>query len=253
MWKNKMKNTSWKENEKREIEHFSALIDNQEDTWYGNKTVAGQRRIDIRLDLIRQILNPLSEQRILEVGCGHGLFTERLIRLGASVFPFDLCFPLISAANKRKGNHSLQYSVASAHLLPFKTNSMDFVVGNAILHHLNVQAALDECHRVLKPGGSLLFFEPNMVNPQNALSKNVPFLKKLFQESPEETAFFRWSIKKQIEEAGFINVRVTPFDFLYPLTPKPFIQLAEKIGKILEITPLIKEIAGSLILFGKKS
>lgn len=247
-----MKNSSWKENEQKEIKHFSELSETQEDTWYGNKTGAGQRRIDIRLDLVRQILNPCPGQRILEVGCGHGLFTERLIHLEAKVYPFDLCFPLISAANKRKGNHRVHYNVASAHLLPFKTNSMDYVVGNAILHHLNVQTALNECFRVLKSGGSILFFEPNMVNPQNALSKNIPFLKKLFQESPEETAFFRWSIKKQIEEAGFKNIRVTPFDFLYPLTPTSFIHLIEKIGNVLEKIPLIKEIAGSLILFGKK-
>lgn len=247
-----MKTTSWKENEKNEIKHFSELISSVHDCWYGNKTKAGQRRIDIRLELTQRILKPAAQHRILEVGCGHGLFTERLVQLESKIFPFDLCFALIQEANKRKGNNRVVNSVASAHQLPYKNDSFDYVIGNAILHHLDVPISLREYYRVLKPGGVCLFFEPNMMNPQNAISKNVPFLKKFFQESPNETAFFRWAVKKQFEKAGFNNAAATPFDFLYPLTPPSCITFVEKVGNILEKIPILKEFAGSLILYGTK-
>jgi len=87
-----------------------------------------------------------------------------------------------------------------------------------------------------------------MINPQVFLEKNVRFIGKLLQNSPDETAFIHFKLKKTLNKHKFKNITITPFDFLHPLTPKPFIPLFEKIGKMLENTPAIKEIAGSLFI-----
>ena len=41
--------------------------------------------------------------------------------------------------------------------------------------------------------------------------------------SPDEIAFVRWPLARSLRESGFDDIDVEPFDFLYPLTPKPLI------------------------------
>jgi hypothetical protein len=55
-----------------------------------------------------------------------------------------------------------------------------------------------------------------------------------------------------MEDTGFKNVRIFPYDFLHPVTPKPLIGLVNSIGKIIEKIPVLKEIAGSVIIYGEK-
>jgi hypothetical protein len=105
----------------------------------------------------------------------------------------------------------------------------------------------------LKPGGRIAFTEPNMLNPQIALQKNIPWLKRKLGDSPDETAFFSWKIKKFLTSAGFINVQATPFDFLHPAIPPKLINPVLGISKIAEKTPLLKAIAGSLFIQAVKS
>ena len=69
--------------------------------------------------------------------------------------------------------------------------NVDSVVGSSVLHHLEVDAALKEIWRVLKPGGLVFFTEPNMMNPQIAVQENVPAIKeRLGDSSPDETRSF---------------------------------------------------------------
>jgi hypothetical protein len=98
----------------------------------------------------------------------------------------------------------------------------------------------------------MMFTEPNMMNPQVALTKNVPSLKRQAGDSPDETAFFRWQITQKIREHNFVDVSVKPFDFVHPQTPALLLNLTERLTIILEKIPLVKEIAGSLIIQCRK-
>jgi hypothetical protein len=112
--------------------------------------------------------------------------------------------------------------------------------------------ALTEFSRVTKAGGRLVFAEPNMLNPQILIQKNVPFIKRWMGDSPDETAIVRWRMKKMLQRVGYKHVSVFPYDFLHPAIPKPLINVADSIGRIIEKTPLLKEIAGSVIIYGEK-
>ena len=93
-----------------------------------------------------------------------------------------------------------------------------------------------------------MFTEPNMLNPQIAIQKNVPFIKKLVGDSPDETAFFRWSLKNKFSQNGFTEVVVENFDFLHPATPKFMLSYASSLCAKMERIPIIKEISGSLVI-----
>ena len=73
---------------------------------------------------------------------------------------------LISMAKEENLEHRLQASVMDAHDLTLEDNRFDIVLGNGILHHLpQLEVALREINRVLKPGGHAIFQEPMGMNP----------------------------------------------------------------------------------------
>src|SRR5438477_12697061 len=103
-------------------------------------------------------------------------------------------------------------------------------------------------YRVLKPDGTIYFTEPNMLNPQIAIQKNVPWIKRTLGDSPDETAFFRWPLRRVLEQMGYREIRIAAFDFLHPKTPVPLINHVNQLGRFLEKMPVISEFAGSLYI-----
>jgi hypothetical protein len=91
-----------------------------------------------------------------------------------------------------------------------------------------------------------------MLNPQIFLQKNIPALKKALGDSPDETAIIRWKLAKQMKAIGFTKVWIFPYDFLHPSVPKAFIPIVKRVGEWVEKIPVMKEIAGSVIIFGQK-
>ena len=65
-----------------------------------------------------------------------------------------------------------------AHAMGFDDNSFDRVCGSGILHHLDVEMAIEETTRVLKPNGTAVFFEPLGHNPLiNWYRRSTPQLR----------------------------------------------------------------------------
>ena len=91
-----------------------------------------------------------------------------------------------------------------------------------------------------------------MLNPQIWLERNIAFVRKSMNNSPDETAFVRWALKKELIKTGFKDISIRPFDFLHPLTPNILIPVISKIGNLVESIPLVREIAGSLLIYASK-
>jgi hypothetical protein len=120
------------------------------------------------------------------------------------------------------------------------------------LHHLEVEQSLRKIFDLLTPGGVMAFAEPNMLNPQICVQKNIPWIKRMLGDSPDETAFIRWRLAKLLRSIGFEEVQITPFDWLHPSTPRPVMGLVSLIGWVLEKTPLLREFAGSLLIKARR-
>jgi hypothetical protein len=78
-----------------------------------------------------------------------------------------------------------------------------------------------------------------MLNPQIAIQKNVSWVKRKLGDSPDETAFFRWPLQRLLERTGFRDVRIDPFDFLHPKTPRLLVSRLNALGRFLENMPVI--------------
>jgi ubiquinone/menaquinone biosynthesis C-methylase UbiE len=185
---------------------------------------------------------------VLELGCGTGSFTRELARSGADVVAIDVSPELLEIAKANYSASNVRYEIQNAYALSYSEDVFDSVVGSSVLHHLEIEEALRDVYRVLKPSGTINFTEPNMLNPQIAIQKNVPWIKQKLGDSPDETAFFRWSLRRLLEQTGYCDVRIDPFDFLHPKTPAALIDRMNAFGQFLETLPVISEFAGSLYI-----
>lgn len=193
----------------------------------------------------------INGKKVLELGCGTGVFTAEFTKRGVHIVSFDISYELLkSAKDKAKTNKIL---VSDAEFLPFKNEAFDFVIGVSILHHLDLGKVLEEIKMVLKNGGKVILSEPNMANPQIFIQKNIPWLKKIMCDTPTETAFYRNKFNLSLQKKGFTDVQIYPFDFLHPLTPSFMINFIRRFSLFLERIPLVKEIAGSLLIYAQKN
>ena len=234
-----------------ELSHGRKISRNAEFYW-GWSGVAGRLRSERRALMYRSAGNLGPGKKALEIGCGTGIFTSIIARSGADITAIELSPELVERARAENKAPNVAYRVMNVEKLEFPDDSFDCVYGSSVLHHLNLQAALPEMRRVLKPGGAFVFTEPNMLNPQIMLQKNIPALKAYMGDSPDETAFFRWQIKGLLLDAGFSSVKTEPFDFLHPRVPGALAPAVDKLGALLERLPLLKEIAGSLLIKAAK-
>ena len=237
----------------RERDHFESLLALRGALYWAERTAAGQRRRVIRSALLASEAQVAGDgARILEVGCGLGDYTRGLAQSTAgAVTSVDVAPALVRHAHTTRPP-KVRFVAADVEHLPFPGATFDAVVGNAVLHHLRLERAVPEMLRVLKPGGRLCFAEPNMLNPQVFLERNVRWIGQRLDNSPGETAFVRWRIRPLLERLGVEHVGARPFDFLYPLTPERWIAPVERLGRVLERVPVVREIAGSLLIRGVK-
>jgi SAM-dependent methyltransferase len=237
-----------------EIEHSRKIALAGEAVWNWS-SASGQERLKRRVGVFKSAIDGPNKREVwevLELGCGTGLFTQELVSCPVNITAIDVSEELLKIASERVTAKNVTFLTVDAHNMPFFRGDFDAVVGSSVLHHLDVPVALRECCRVLRPGGTITFTEPNMLNPQVWVMINVKCLKHIWHVSPTERAFFSWKLRAQLREAGFTDIRVTPFDFVHPSIPgwllpyvKPFLNWLERI-------PIIRHFSASFIISAKK-
>lgn len=137
-------------------------------------------------------LGEVSGLSVLDYGCGHGMAGIVLARMGAKVTGFDLSGGYLSEAQRRAraNDVSLNLTQVDGERLPFADHSFDRIWGNAVLHHLDLNAALPEIRRVLRPRGIAVFCEPWGGNPfLNWARRYLPYPGK--ERTPDEQPLTR--------------------------------------------------------------
>jgi ubiquinone/menaquinone biosynthesis C-methylase UbiE len=113
-------------------------------------------------------------QSVLEVGCGAGVDLVRFARGRAKVTAVDLAPSAIDLARTNFTQQGLDADlrVANGEALPFPDDAFDLVYAHGVVQYTaDPQRLVDECRRVLKPGGTAIFQVYNRVSWLNALSK----------------------------------------------------------------------------------
>ncbi|HET9104377.1 MAG TPA: class I SAM-dependent methyltransferase [Solirubrobacteraceae bacterium] len=134
--------------------------------------------------------------RSLEIGAGTGYFSLNLLQAGvvAEVTCTDISPGMVATlnANAQRLGLSVRAARADAEALPFADESFDLVLGHAVLHHLpNLRRAFGEFHRVLRPGGRIVFAgEPSRVGdriaayPKRGAAALSPLWRRALRAAP---------------------------------------------------------------------
>jgi len=230
-----------------EINHGKLLVNGGAEDIWGWGTTAGKIRARRRAAWISNRAGLKPGTRVLEIGCGTGIFTEHFSRSGADILAVDISEDLLVYARQRNLPKTVSFVCS-----PFEGLSsdepFDTIIGSSVLHHLDIEPALKHIFRLLKPGGIMAFAEPNMLNPQIMIQSHIPSLRIRMGLSPDETAFFRWRMQRWLANTGFTEIHITPRDWLHPATPPSWIQGVQKLETALEGFPLIREFAGSIYI-----
>lgn len=174
-------------------------------------------------------LGDVAGKRVLDYGCGHGMAAIVLARRGAIVTGFDLSADYVAEAHWRAqaNEASVNFVQADAHALPFADGSFDAIWGNAVLHHLNLDVAVGEIRRVLKPGGVAVFCEPWAENPLLRLARRrLPYHGK--GHTPDEAPLRRHDLIAL--HTAFPNMKWEGFQLLW------MIRRAVRVPQFLERT-----------------
>lgn len=236
----------------REIEHHRGIADRAEIIWNWDSP-SGRRRADRRASIFVERGGLVPGKLALELGCGTGIFLEKVAPAGARIVGLDLSADLLAKARGRlAGAPNVVLHRGDAEHMPYATSSFDTVYGSSVLHHLDLDRALGEVFRVLRPGGRCVFAEPNILNPQVAVMFHLGLTKRYFGVSPDEMAFSRFRALRALRSAGFAEAVVEPFDFLHPATPAALCDVVDRVGRAIERVPALREITGSFVVRARR-
>lgn len=165
---------------------------------------------------------------VLEIGCGAGELLDRMRRrvrlaVGVDVSPVGL-----RLAMERR---SVIAVAGRAEKLPLRDSRVDVVVAQHLIEHLPyAPAAMEEWHRVLRPGGRLVIATPNAAYPD----------RSHFEDPTHTRIFTPESLAAGLEEAGF---RVERLFTLFPYLGKGRLGRAASI-RLATLMMLIPPLAG---------
>jgi len=150
---------------------------------------------------------------VLDVGCGAGVDLARFARGGADVTGVDVAQSAVDLARTNFEQQGIRgrFEVASGEALPFADGTFDLVFAHGVVQYTaDPQRLVDECRRVLKPGGQAVFQVYNRVSWLNALSK----LMKVGLEHEDAPVLLKFSIGEfRRLLRGFREVKIVPERF----------------------------------------
>lgn len=156
-------------------------------------TPIGKLVREIEGELVIDLLRPKAGERILDAGCGTGVFTLDFLTAGAGVVGLDISVPMLHFARKKTAGYAFFALRGDMVQLPFKDNSFDKAVSVTALEFIeDAKDAVAELFRVVRPGGWVVVATLNSLSPWAARRKAKTergqrhILEGAFFRSPDE-------------------------------------------------------------------
>ena len=130
-----------------------------------------QRKADALVELTGRLLGDPAGQRVLDVGCGVGSIDRFLAGRFAHLCGVDTAPDALGRGHRE--NPAVTYAAADGTRLPFPDGGFDVVFAVCVLHHVVPSHRVDfalELARVVRPGGLVVVFEHNALNPLTRLA-----------------------------------------------------------------------------------
>jgi SAM-dependent methyltransferase len=210
----------------------------------------------------------LTDKKVLEFGCGEGVISTQLARLGARVTAVDISPELIACAERRTEldgvRDRIEFVVGDVMTTPLEKNRFDVLVCHAVIHHVDMQF-VPKLLASLKPGGLAVMVEPI------AFSRSLQRLRDLLPVEKDVSPDERQLSKAEVDtiarllvdtEVTFFNLfgrlsRLLPhcnrIDRGHPLTKAALISLHRFDRLLLALCPFVARWCGVVAIVGHRS
>ncbi len=240
---------------------FEAYYRDMADSRFANAFTYGRAKVDRMLDDVFRSLP--ADARVLDVGCGTGVYLARAARMGLNPCGVEPAAAMLESARKNAPEIEILEGVATK--LPFPDQSFDFVFEIEVLRYLHqgdIELALREARRVLRPGGRIL------VTLVNRYALDGFYVHQKLRQRLRGTSFDRKhphcefltprEAETALRNAGFVDVRTegclfAPFRIIYKASPVLGRQLAERFESVddqMHAMPWTRAFAGHLVAHG---
>lgn len=207
-----------------------------------------KERLSWRAQTFRHMVHLVPGQTILELGCGVGLFTQRLHQVSRGENPITA----ITFDDKPRPENlpnDIEFLNSKSVPGPLEDRQFDFIVAMDLLDKSNSAWVLQNIYELLKPGGQILFFESN---PWNIVLQFRRFLKGLVGQKDPRNLLSRSELYELISEIGFVRVFAICNDFVYAPLSRRLAWVLRNLSILLENAPGIKTLAGSILIHAQK-
>jgi ubiquinone/menaquinone biosynthesis C-methylase UbiE len=162
------------------------------DLWF--ETPIGALVKNAELEVILDLLRPARGERILDAGCGTGVFSLDLLSGGARLTGLDLSLPMLARARRKAFGLPFQVLAGDVLRLPFPAQAFDKAVSITALEFISdAGAAVRELFRVTRKGGIIVAATLNSLSPwadrrKEEAKKGHPLFQKVIFRPPAELA-----------------------------------------------------------------
>ena len=162
-------------------------------------------------------MNPSNGKKLIDVACGTGDIAKLYLDLTNSdekIFCVDPNEGMINKGKKKLINYkNIEWSIGTAENLPVKNNSFDFyTISFGLRNTKNLNKALSEAYRVLKPGGRFLCLEFSKIENENLniiyknYSKIIPKIGKAIVGDKQPYEYLIKSIEEFVNQGQLIDL-----------------------------------------------
>ncbi len=199
-----------------------------------------------RTGLVRELVPPGG--LILDVGCGTGALAAWIQRAGYAVTGVDASVGMLAQA--RDGGVGAVFAAYST-ALPFPDGAFDLALSVATMHHLEteerVAATIAEMGRVVRPGGHVLIWDHNPLNPYwPILMRRVP------QDHGDERLVGVWELIAAVRFAGLRPVRAARLGLVPDFMPRVAMPLWTRVEALVESSSVLSLFAAHNVVIAQK-
>ena len=203
---------------------------------------AMQRRWhETKLELLDWFFIPEKGEKILDVGCGSGVFASRMAELGAEVTAVDSNEKVIDYGRENFERAGLEFRLGLLDELGLADASCDGAVCLEVVEHVfpeQVERLLADLRRIVRPGGRLLMTTPNYRGLWPAVEWATDVFGRRYRrdlalrEGRHINLYHRARLRTEVERAGFQVERIQTFSTFAWFAATVSHGLAKRLGKM---------------------